>query len=412
VSTVQFGELFALIRNGLNVKQDKSQGGLPITRIETISGGYLDGKRVGYADLRESDYAEWLLRPGDILFSHINSVDHIGKCAIYRGQPDKLVHGMNLLCLRCNVNRLYPEFAKYLIRSGEFRARLSHFINKAVNQASVSIGNLKTINVNIPSLPEQRRIAEVLDRAEALRTKRRAALAELDALPGSIFIDLFGNTDTNAKGWKVNPFRQLVQEFRYGTSIKSAATGKPALRIPNVIGGIIDISDLKFVPVDAAEFERLKLIEGDVLFVRTNGNPDFVGRCAVFDETAVTKPGLTNGEFVFASYLIRARLRLNLISPIFLREFMRGSAGRRELRSRCTTSAGQYNINTENLGAIAVPLPPLALQHEFERRVSMVEKLKRLHRTSFLELDALFAALQQSAFRGDLRIVDLHPHDA
>ena len=111
---------------------------------------------------------------------HINSVEHVGKCAVYRGQPPKLVHGMNLLCLRSDTSKLLPEFAKYLIRSGQFRSRLGSSIKKAVNQASVSIGDLRTLPVALPPLSEQRRIAGILDRADELRAKRRAALAKLE----------------------------------------------------------------------------------------------------------------------------------------------------------------------------------------------------------------------------------------
>jgi type I restriction enzyme S subunit len=268
--------------------------------------------------------------------------------------------------------------------------------------SNLSLTQVGSLQIPLPPLAEQRRIAEVLDRSEALRAKRRAALAQLDTLTQALFLDLFGDPATNPKGWKAKPFRELVSEFRYGTSNKSQARGKPALRIPNVIGGIIDVSDLKLVPVDTPELERLRLIEGDVLFVRTNGNPDFVGRCAVFDLSVAARSGFPSDEFIFASYLIRARLEVDQTTPIFLREFMLGTEGRRELRSRSKTSAGQFNINTENLGSIAVPLPPLPLQYDFARRAAAVENLKTAHRASLAELDALFASLQHCAFRGEL----------
>jgi type I restriction enzyme S subunit len=242
----------------------------------------------------------------------------------------------------------------------------------------------------------------VLDRTEALRVKRRSALAQLDSLTQSLFLDLFGDPATNPKGWPSKTLGDLVAEFRYGTSNKSANRGKPALRIPNVAGGTIDLRDLKLVPVDVAEFERLRLRDGDLLFVRTNGNPDFVGRCAVFDSNAAATSGFERNEFIFASYLIRARLAATNITPLFLREYLLGAEGRRQLRSRSKTSAGQFNINTESLGTIPVSLPPLPLQREFARRVRAVEKLKTAQRASLAELDALFASLQHRAFRREL----------
>jgi type I restriction enzyme, S subunit len=180
--SVRFGDLFTFIRNGMNVQQDKSGRGLPITRIETIAEGVVDGSRVGFAGLAEPDCREWLLAPGDLLLSHINSVSHIGKCAIYIGAPVKLVHGMNLLCLRCDTARLLPRFATYLIRSNDFKAALLPSIKRAVNQASVSIADLRQVGVQLPPLGEQRRISDILDLADAMRAKRREAIASLLAL--------------------------------------------------------------------------------------------------------------------------------------------------------------------------------------------------------------------------------------
>jgi type I restriction enzyme S subunit len=94
---VKVGSLFQFIRNGMSVKQDKSVEALPITRIETFADATIDETRVGYAGVNEVAGHCWLLEPGDILFSRINSVEHVGKCAVYRGVPEKLVHGMNLL---------------------------------------------------------------------------------------------------------------------------------------------------------------------------------------------------------------------------------------------------------------------------------------------------------------------------
>jgi len=228
--TVQFGTLFQFIRNGMNIKQDKSGAGLPITRIETIAASEVNFTRVGYANLDEADASKWILKPGDLLFSHINSVEHIGKCAVYRGVPKKIVHGMNLLCLRPKPDVLSSEFLKYLIRGELFRNRLSNFVNKAVNQASVSIGNLKTIPVDVPDLSEQRRLADILDRAEALRAQRRAALALLDALPQAIFLDLFGDPTTNPKGWPIHRLSKV------GSLDRGVSTHRPR-GAPHLLGG-------------------------------------------------------------------------------------------------------------------------------------------------------------------------------
>ena len=153
---VAVGDAFEFVRNGMSVKQDKSGDGLPITRIETISNWSVDPEKVGYANLREQGNEKWLLEEGDILFSHINSPDHIGKCALYTGTPTKLIHGMNLLALRPKKKSLDAKYAFWALSSSGFRASLQPFINKAVNQASISTTNLKTLTIPLPPLTEQR----------------------------------------------------------------------------------------------------------------------------------------------------------------------------------------------------------------------------------------------------------------
>jgi type I restriction enzyme S subunit len=379
------------------VKQDKSGDGLPITRIETISDAVVDATRVGFAGLTEVESRDWLLEPGDILFSHINSVEHIGKCAVYRGTPEKLIHGMNLLCLRTDRGKLLPEFAKYLMRGVEFRSRLSNFINKAVNQASVSIGNLTTIPVTVPPLAEQRRIAEVLDRAEALRAKRRAALAQLDSLTQSIFLNLFGDPATNPKGWpKVEMEHLFSASPIFGTMIPPRVDGGAwlSLRVGNIQDWQLDLTDQKFVELPASTVERHSVRDGDVLLARAIASREHLGKAVVVYPNG--------GQWAFDSHLMRLRFNAEKAEPEFIR-YLLMTAGGRSLFLRVTRrSAVQFNINTKEIAALLIPIPPIDMQREFARRVAAVEKLKEGERASLAEMDALFASLQHRAFRGEL----------
>jgi type I restriction enzyme, S subunit len=374
--------------------------GVRFLRVQNIEGGSVNYQRdTLFIDERTHQaLARSQIQQGDILISIAGT---IGRPGVVPDSAPLLNCNQAIAIVRTNGSVFRP-FLRHWLESSDAQTQMrgATVTGTISNLSLTQVGNLR---IPVPPLVEQRRIAEVLDWAEALRARRRVALAQLDTLTQSIFLDLFGDPATNPKEWAKRPLSALVVEFRYGTSNKSEPHGQPALRIPNVVGGVIDISDLKLVPVDPAEFDRLRLIEGDVLFVRTNGNPDFVGRCAVFHDSVVSTSGFASCEFIFASYLIRVRLRVDQVAPIFLREFMLGPQGRRQLRSRSKTSAGQFNINVENLGAIDIPLPPRSLQDEFARRVATVEKLKAAHRASLAEMDALFAVLQHRAFRGELQ---------
>jgi type I restriction enzyme S subunit len=377
----------------MNIKQDKSGEGLPITRIETIADANINGFRVGYAGLEENDCRDWLMESGDILFSHINSVEHIGKCAVYRGAPEKLVHGMNLLCLRCNRTKLFPEFAKYLIRSPAFRSRLSTFINKAVNQASVSIGNLKTIPVVVPALEEQRRIADVLDRAEELRSKRREAIAQLDTLTQAIFLEMFGDPVTNPKGIKVVRLSEITTRITDGVHQKPNYTenGVPFISVKNITTGSLKFEDCKFISLDDhLKFtKRCKAERLDILYTKVGAT---YGRPALVD---------TDCEFSIYVSVCLIKPDKKLIDPFFLNAAL-GTTAVKSQADRKIKGIGVPDLHLDQIQNFLIPLPSMKEQQEFAHRVEAVEKLKAAHRASLSELDALFASLQHRAFRGEL----------
>ena len=206
---VTLEQITTRIRNGLSIRQSSAATGLPITRIETISDSTINPNKVGYADLAEGDAADYFLEPGDILLSHINSESHIGKCAIYEGQPDPLVHGMNLLCIRANLTVVDPRFLLHLLRSPKFRSQLPAITKRAVNQASISIGNLRTVRCVLPTLQEQRRVIKLLELADTLRRERKEADGFAALILPTLFQKIFGEIERNPRGWPVGPLKQL-----------------------------------------------------------------------------------------------------------------------------------------------------------------------------------------------------------
>ena len=249
------------------------------------------------------------------------------------------------------------------------------------------------LEIELPPLAEQRRIAEVLDRAEALRAKRRAALAQLDTLIQSFFLDLFGDAATNPKGWPVRRIGDLLESASYGTSEKSGATGEfPVLRMNNITRtGELDFTDLKFMDLATSQHDRYLVRASDVLFNRTN-SAELVGKTGIFRESKM---------MAYAGYLIRLRVTKENDAE-FLTAFLNSGYSKRMLRGMCKSIIGMANINATEIQAMKIPQPPLPLQREFARRVGAVEKLKTAHRASLAEMDALFASLQHRAFRGEL----------
>jgi type I restriction enzyme S subunit len=248
------------------------------------------------------------------------------------------------------------------------------------------------IALPLPPLPEQRRIAEVLDRAEVLRAKRRAALAELDLLTQSFFLELFGDPVSNRNGWPMKPFGDVC-ETRLGKMLdQKQQTGqhiRSYLRNANVQWFRFDLSEVFEMDFDEKARKTFRLEPGDLLICE-GGEP---GRAAVWHGEIE--------ECYYQNALHRARPRGELSIAEFLAWQLWFLARRGGLGDH-VTSATIAHLTGEKLNAMKIPLPPLSLQREFARRVAAVETLKAAHRTSLAELDALFASLQHRAFRGEL----------
>ena len=287
-----------------------------------------------------------------------------------------------------------PEFGKYLIRSPAFRSRLSNFINKAVNQASVSIGNLKKIRVAVPPLAQQWRIAGILDKAEALRAKRRAALAKVDILPQAIFLELFGDPTINPKGFPITSLATLIREddsINYGVVQPGddVEDGVPLIRIADLVDGRVRQDALKRISSTIEKTYKRSRLRGDEILVSCVGS---TGVVALADDSV---KGFNIARAVARIPLAEATNR------IFLAAYLRTGFVQRYFTNELRT-VSQPTLNIKQISETRVMLPPIELQCEFARRVQAVEKLKAAQRASLSKLHALFASLQHRAFNGKL----------
>jgi len=152
------GEI-ANIRSGLSKEQNSKSEGCKVTRIETISNGEINVNKVGFIDISDN-IDEYKLRKGDILFSNINSVAHIGKTAIAFSDLD-IYHGMNLLCIKSKSD-VNPLFLFYYLNTIELRNYFKKICNQAVSQASINQSELSNTRLSLPCFAEQNQIANFL----------------------------------------------------------------------------------------------------------------------------------------------------------------------------------------------------------------------------------------------------------
>ena len=257
------------------------------------------------------------------------------------------------------------------------------------------------ILIPLPPLAEQRRIAEILDRSDALRARRRTVLAQLDTLTQSIFIDTFGDPAMNPKGWPVMALGDVVREkpnngiFRKNPEYEQDDTkGIPVVWVEELFrGSSIDTKESRRVVPTKAEASKYGLHYGDVLFCRSSLKLDGIAFNNVY-------LGQDNAA-LFECHLIRVQPNMSIVSPIYLNCLLRLPQMRAIAKSKSKT-ATMTTIDQTALCSIFVMLPLFALQQDFARRVAAVDKLKAGHRASLVEMEALFASLQHRAFRGEL----------
>lgn len=260
-------------------------------------------------------------------------------------------------------------------------------------RAKLTKGQAEKIEIPLPPLEEQKRIAAILDQADDIRRKRQHAIDRLTQLGQAIFYEMFGDPASNPMGWEIGKIDDLTSSTQYGTSSKAGASGEyPILRMGNLLySGAMDFTDLKYIDFPKSEVEKYTARSGDILFNRTN-SPDLVGKTAVYyGDTPIG----------FAGYLVRLRVNDRAV-PEFISAYLNSAYGKALLRGMCKAIVGMANINAKELRGIPIPLPPVDLQRSFQRKISALRENSASPTTQLTDLSKLFASLQHRAFTGQL----------
>jgi type I restriction enzyme S subunit len=302
----------------------------------------------------------------------------------------------HVFCVRVDQSQASPGYVFHFLRSpmGQKSIALDF---RGATVGGISRDFAKKVRLPLPPLPEQRRIAEILDKADALRAKRRAALAQLDTLTQSIFLDMFGDPATNPCRWSMATLGQIA-DVQGGLQISGARDALPYevpyLRVANVHRGFLDLSEIKSLRATESEVRRTRLENDDLLIVEGHGNPAEIGRGALWDGSIP--------ECVHQNHLIRVRLTPGMVTPLFAAAYINSEGGRRHLLRAGKTTSGLNTISVSEVRSVPIAIPPFPLQQEFIRRVNGVELLKTRNQTSITQFDLLFESIQYRAFNGGL----------
>ena len=340
----------------------------------------------------------------------------------YTDSPTKLSKpGDLILCIRATIGDRNWSDMEYCLGRGVAglrakdtelcQAYLGHWLDHATpvlrsrgrgaTFLQVSKRDIASLQIPLPPFAVQKRIARIMDAADALRAKRHDALAELDTLLQSTFLDMFGDPVTNPLGWRVGRLVDYFSKTRAGTCcgpFGSALKKREYVEDGIPVWGIDNIKPNQFIqdrslfitPAKFAQLRRYSVESGDILISRAGT----VGRMCVAVPTVE--------QSIIGSNLIRLTLNPDAMSPVFFASLYT-FCGERLPGLRSSGDERSYSfLNTTRVKSLIVPVPPLDLQLHFAAIVESVEQQKTRQRAHLADLNTLFASLQSRAFRGDL----------
>ena len=383
-STVKLGELVDIKGGGTPDKNNSEYwgGDIPWASVKDFKSSQISSTIDSITALGARNSATNIIPAGNII---IPSRMALGKIAI------------NLIDIAINQD-LKALFVKdtnivdkrYLLRWLESQSRYIESEGKGATVKGITLPFINSLNVPIPPLHIQKKIAATLDTVNNIRIKRVQAIKLADDFLRATFLDMFGDPENNSKKFPIGTIRDLVSTVNYGSSDKASDTdGKyPILRMGNITyQGDWDLTSLKYIDLDEKNKEKFLVKKGDLLFNRTNSK-ELVGKTAVFD---------SEQEMAFAGYLIRVRPNENG-NNYYISGYLNSVHGKNTLLNMSKSIVGMANINAQEMQNINILIPPLELQMAYEKIYKSVKRKLLSHTASKVELENLFNSICYKTF--------------
>lgn len=384
---------FIEIKNGANIKQGVIDGGYPITRIESLSNNKFNRDRMGYAGITDLEkYYDYILNDGDLLMSHINSVQFLGRSIVYKKNGDEaIIHGMNLLRLKPNFDLINPHYINLYFFGKKFRTEIARITKKSVNQASFSVTDLKKISILLPTIDIQKAIAEKMESIHKVIEVKKRLLSEYDHLIKSRFVEMFGESKENPKRWRKSKVSDIL-DVRGRVGWKGYKKEDLRQNGPLVLGatqinqnGDIDLSSPVYLSEEKyVESPEIMLQVNDLVFTQ-RGNT--IGKTGLLEQNI-------GKATINPCVLILRPLKAN---PKFLKIYFTLENTIRDMWELNSGSA-QPMITQKGIKEYKIINPPIILQDEFADFVVQVDKLKFVVQQSLDETQKLFDSLMQKYF--------------
>ena len=294
-----------------------------------------------------------------------------------------------------NEKRLSKKYLYYFLLNPRFQNFIKNIGGRAAQQG-FNKDDISDYKIYLPSLPDQLHIANILSKAENLIVQRKEGIRLLDEFLKSTFLEMFGDPVRNEKGWEINSlsrFGSLKNGLNYTKSESGVDVRCLGVGDFKELSKLTNTESLQVLNLTSEPNNEYFLKDGDLVFVRSNGNRELVGRCLlVFPKSE---------KVTFSGFCIRYRIERNGLNPIFISHLFRVPIFRASMLQG-GKGANIQNISQQTLEKLKIIVPPIERQTQFAHIVEKTEALKSQYQQSLQELENLYGSLSQKAFRGEL----------
>lgn len=365
-----------------------SDNGIPFIRAGSLE-DLLEGKRESDLELVPAETAKKrklkLYPKGSILFAKSGMSATKGRIYVLQN-PAYVVSHLAILITKDNVYRDYLRLALKQFPPSS--------LIKDPAYPAIGLGEIQGYEVPIPvEIDDQKRIAHLLGKVEGLIAQRKQHLQQLDDLLKSVFLEMFGDPVRNEKGWGKPDFEAVISGMRNGLSPSKAGTNKGRVYTLSAITG--DFFQEIFKEDSFSNIHKKYFpTDNDFLVCRGNGNINLVGKGYFF-------PGVSEGV-IFPDTIIAVSIQQSTVNKHFLEALWKTRFVRQQIERNARTTNGAHKINQGVIEKIKIIQPPIELQNQFASIVEKTDFLKARYQQSLCEMERLYGALSQKAFKGEL----------
>ena len=396
----KFGDIIAESQPGFASGQRDSSGVIQLRMNNVDTRGNLVWDNFLRVPAEDTAIARYSLKAGDIVFNNTNSTELVGKSALFLTHDEPVVYSNHFTRLRVKSDSANPGFVTFWLISQWQLKIFEKICNRWIGQSSVKNDKLFELEIPLPPLDEQRRIASRLnEQLAAVESARKAAEEQLHAawqLPSAYLREVFESLFT--KDTKKRRLGDFVTSYRNGFGKRPTGSedgGVIVLRLADVTGGKINLETPRRGVMTDEELETYTVKNGDLLFVRVNGSKDLVGRCAIVQDL----PEIVS----YNDHLIRVRLNDEIL-PEYVKLVTDTHEVRNYIVEKASTSAGQLTINQEMLSSLEMPIFSLSEQKDlirgYKEKITKSDTLIKILESQLAEIESLPASLLREAFAG------------